>query len=101
LQAFLDPNGKDRIHAAETLAKLNVSPWEVDSVIIQKVIEGEDKVLSAYTWWATLYASEGVAQYSRNDFFQLIHHDDIRVRSIVAYALRHLDDLNAREWHQL
>ena len=101
LQAFLDPNGKDRIHAAETLAKLKVSPWEADSVITQNAMEGEDKILSAYTQWASLYSPEETILNNRSNFFQLIHHDDVRVRRIAAYALRHLDDLHAEEWHQL
>ena len=101
LQAFLDQNGEDLIHAAETLAKLKVSPWEADSVITQNAIDGENKVLSTYTWWASLYSSGEAHQHSRDDFFQLIHHDDARVRRIAAYALRHLDDLNAEEWYQL
>jgi len=101
LQAFLDRNGKDRIHAAETLAKLKVSPFEADSVATQEAINSKNIILSTYTRWAFLYSSGKVTQNDRSKFFQQIHHDDPRVRRITAYALRHLDDLNAEKWEQL
>ena len=102
LQAFANPEGTDRIHAAETLAKLKVSPSDTHAGITKKAINSEDAILATYTGWASLYttATEST-QNERNYFFTLIRDDDARVRRLAAYAIRQMPPLEGHQWHQL
>ena len=99
-KAFSDRNGKDRIHAAETLAKLQVFPFDVNAAITRDAILSANQALSTYTWWASLFARGSSAQ-DKDNFFQLIHHDNVHVKRIAAYALGKMDNLDVEEWSEL
>lgn len=101
IQAFLDRHGADRIHAAETLAKLNLSPFDTDTSVAREAMQDEGTLLSTYTSWASLYTTKDSIQNNRNNFFQLIHHDNVRVRRLAAYAWRQMGSLASQKWHQL
>ena len=101
IQAFLDRHGSDRIHAAETLAKLNISPFDIDAAAAQEAMDGEDIALATYTEWAALYTIQDSLRNNRNDFFRLLGHQDARVRKLAAYAWRQIGNLPGQEWHQL
>ena len=101
LQAFLDRHGSDRIHAAETLAKLKISPFDSDVATAQEAMNGEDTALSTYTGWAALYTSKDSSQNNQDNFFRLLGHDDTRIRRLAAYAWRQIGNLPGQKWHQL
>ena len=101
LEAFADLEGTDRIHAAETLAKLKVSPSDTHAAITQRTINSKDASLATYTGWASLYASAESTPNERNNFFELIHDDDAQVRRLAAYAIRQMGSLEGQPWYQL
>lgn len=100
VRAFLDKEGKDRIHAVESLAKLKASPYETDSVLTLQAMNGEG-ALSLYTHWASLYTSSDVLPKNFDYFIELLRHEDVQLRRIAAYVLRHAGNLSAKEWNQL
>jgi SSS family solute:Na+ symporter len=103
LKAYQDPNGPDRIHAAETLAKLKISPLIEDPVVTRKIINEKKSPLSVYTLWgASLFTNDSVKS-NRSAFLNLLSPDqhDATLRKIAAYSLRHLNNLTAKEWHLL
>lgn len=85
--AFLDPDGPDRVHAIETLAKLDdpAKPPE----LIRVAREGEG-VLQAFARWAL--ANSGVAEHEQA-LADLLEAQDPGVRTAAAYGLRWLPTL--------
>lgn len=101
IDAYRDTNGTDRVHAAETLAKLNISPSKESPEITQEILEGNISPLSIYTRWGVSVTDS--IKSSQNPFLNILKNDsvDIQLKSIAAYALRYLDNLNPEEWHSL
>jgi SSS family solute:Na+ symporter len=52
LQAFADESGPDRVHAAETLGKLGISPEIYFPKISRDAIESDNPALALYSRWA-------------------------------------------------
>lgn len=102
-KVFLDTAAKDRINAAETLAKLNVTPAPGNPELVQQAIESEGTSLSLYTLWAASNRDADSLKECRNKLFQLLttNGSDSLQKTLAAYILRHIDDLNANEWSQL
>lgn len=105
LEAYQDPNGRDRVHAAETLAKLQVSPMEEYPEPTRRILDERNDALSAYTHWA-ISTTENVSRKEQQDFFlNLITQEETTeeasVRRTAAYALRHLGTLDGMEWQTL
>lgn len=103
IDAYRDPNGTDRVHAAETLAKLNISPTKESPEITEKILEGKISPLSIYTLLGVSVSATDSIKSSQNPFLNILTNDsvDIQLKSIAAYALRYLDNLNPEEWHSL
>ncbi|MBN2309474.1 MAG: hypothetical protein JXR94_10915 [Candidatus Hydrogenedentes bacterium] len=83
-QAFLDKDGPDRLHAIETLGKLNDGER---SDALAEAARGEDE-FGAYARW--VMANGGDAQ-DEAALVALVDSDDEGVRSTVGYALRFFD----------
>ena len=103
LKAFQDPNGADRVHAAETLAKLHISPLAESPEVTQQILAGETSPLSLYTRWGASLSNADSTNSTRRAFLSLLAsgQGDVSHRRLAAYALRHLGGLDARQWHQL
>lgn len=99
--AFLTINGKDRVHAAETMAKLKIIPAPAHPKIVQQAIKSRQTSLSLYTLWATASASS--LQHCKNKLLHLLTSDQgtPSQRRLATYILRHIDDLAAKEWEML
>lgn len=102
-QAFLDTNGDDRIHAAETLAKLHISPMIEHPEITTKNLESPLRSLSLYTRWSDAYLSQDSLLNVRKSFFDLATYqkEDVLSRRLAIYVLRYLGDLSSAKWEIL
>ncbi|GAA4464533.1 hypothetical protein GCM10023189_43940 [Nibrella saemangeumensis] len=102
-EAFGDTAGMDRIHAAETLAKLQMSPQAHYPTLTQKALKSDNKPLAMYTLWAASYAADESVQATRHKLLGLLTtpQPDVAVKRMAAYILRHLKGLTAHQWQQL
>jgi len=82
--AFLDIDGPDRLHAAETLAKLGYAERLVE---LLRVAREESGAFQAYARWAL--ANSGTAA-DEAALAELLTSDDARTRGCAAYGLRFL-----------
>ncbi|WP_460672505.1 hypothetical protein [Larkinella ripae] len=101
--AFADPNGPDRIHAAETLAKLGISTATVAAEASRKAIAGENRPLALYTLWSATLADAKTAPVNRRKFLELAlnRQEETAPRKLGAFILRKLGGVTAAEWKQL
>jgi hypothetical protein len=100
MQAFLDTTGVDRIHAAETLAKLHISPLLVNPEITTKTLYSHVRNLSLYTRWSTAFSSKDSLLNVRKFFLDIAASgtEDAPSRRLAAYVIRHSGDLPPSEW---
>ncbi|MBX2925081.1 MAG: HEAT repeat domain-containing protein [Chitinophagaceae bacterium] len=101
--AFLDTAGKDRIHAAETLGKLKVSPFAMDEGKTIAALNSEVEALQAYTNWAIAYTDDNSMAKARSYFLSNIANPgaDIVLRKISAYVLRYIGGVDGTAWNTL
>lgn len=101
IDAFKNPQGQDRIHAAETSAKLSLPIAELAGDEVRTILEGEKNSLYVYTLWAYLNSIE--AADGENLLLEFItNHDGDKITLMqAAYALRHYGRLSEQQWEQL
>ena len=98
-QAFADPNGPDRLHASETLAKLKLSPAQKYPQATQRALADESPNMHVYTQWAVSYAPGADQDGFRQHLLQLVASDPNPViRMISAYIIRKKKGLPPDEW---
>ena len=103
-RAFLLPTSPDRIHAAETLAKLKISIEKIDSEIMEAAMTSTDSRLKFYTQWWVIPQLENGAEKIKNHLFHIIQSDATEsLRQMAAYVLCEDKDihLNISEWQLL
>jgi hypothetical protein len=101
-QAFGDLNGPDRLHAAETLAKLKLSPAARYPEATHRSLADESRNMQVYTHWALSYSPGADANQYRQDFLQMLAGDTNKiVRLISAYIVRRTKNLTNAEWTKL
>jgi hypothetical protein len=97
-QAFGDLNGPDRLHASETLAKLQLSPLERYPEATQQSLSSDSKNLQVYTLWAISFASKDSITKNRVAFINKALKDTTTdVRKISSYILRRMG-LTGAQW---
>jgi len=103
MQAFLDTNGVDRIHAAETLAKLQISPLKEYPGITQSTLNSPNQSLALYTRWSVAYTSEDSLLSSCKAFFDIATSpdEDPVARTISSYIIRRSCKLTSAQWDTL
>ncbi len=104
INAFQNTKGTDRIHAAETLAKLRVVPSKVAPETTQDILEGDNRILTVCTLWGMATSDTDSLMEKRKSLLDILsssHPQASSERKAAAYALRHLRDLTAKEWYQL
>ncbi len=100
LSIFGDTTAPDRIHAAETLAKLKTSPVQQYPDATDAALEDTSRILQTYTLWATSYTSKELEEKNKRRFIEMAFSDeDSIIRKISAYVLLKSKDLNPGEWH--
>jgi SSS family solute:Na+ symporter len=100
-KAYLDKSGPDRIHAAESLAKLGVSFKKLNQVIVLNDLKSEGMLYSFCHWAYSLPKNRGeVPNYSA--FMKEIKNENLQRRSLAAYALGFLTtNMNKDSWDTL
>ena len=101
-QAFFDEDSPDRVHAAETLAKLRVPiPAEkLDAVV--RAADGQDARLAAYSrWWLAVSGDPEKREEDRQQLWDLLGSQDATARRIAAYAVRFLGEADPGPWNRL
>ena len=88
LSVFLDTASPDRIHAGESLAKLNYRFGDGDAsrTVFQEFAERGPIGGRAYAWWVLL---QNNAPQAENELTTLLSHDQPLARQTAAYVLRH------------
>jgi hypothetical protein len=101
MRAFVDESGKDRIHAAETLAKLKISPLNDYPEITKQAMESSVKNLSLYTIWSIAFTSGNTFSDSLHSFLKLaVSKDkDVADRNLAAYRIRQSINLEEDLWN--
>lgn len=101
--AFLDTAGLDRIHAAETLAKLRISPMIGHEAATNVILRGEKSALSLYTRWSVCYTNQDSLRHASSGLITDIAGagTDVISKQILAYALRQMGELSPELWTQL
>jgi len=102
-QAFQDTIGPDRIHAAETLAKLRVPPASYTAGLTRQAIDSNNPALSLYTRWSAAFYSSDSLSGTRQYFLDGIGNkkNGAIFRRMGAYILRHLGALSRSQWTHL
>lgn len=103
LQAFADTAGKDRIHAAETLGKLKISPYASHPAETRAALNDGTPALRAYANWAVAYTGDSAMANAQAYFLHNITNPeaDIMLRKIAAYVLRYIDGMDKAVWNTL
>lgn len=103
LQAFLDTAGQDRIHAAETLAKLGISPMQENAGITLQTLGSPVKSLALYTRWAAAYTSADSIAPVQKSFYRILMEDaqEMSVRKLAAFVLRKMGTVSEEDWINL
>ncbi|MFO7823926.1 MAG: sodium/solute symporter [Cyclobacterium sp.] len=96
VKAFQNKQGADRIHAAETMAKLghNLNEWAPEATI--EVLEGPVNSLYVYTLWSTLQGEDDISALMDLALDRQL--DDL-LRMQAAYAIR--NEENMIPWDEL
>lgn len=103
LEVYGDTAATDRVHAAETLAKLKVSPLRNYLALTQEILSERDNPLSVYIHWAVADSQTDTIKIKSKYFLDLLtdRGKGVPLRSLAAYALRHLSGLDTNEWGTL
>jgi hypothetical protein len=101
-QAFGDLNGPDRLHAAETLAKLKLSPLSKYPEATRESVNDSSRNMQVYTHWALSYSPGADTNKYRHDFLQIIESDSNQIARIIsAFVIRKMKGLTPDEWTKL
>ncbi|WP_460518404.1 sodium:solute symporter [Cyclobacterium sediminis] len=99
LAVYNDPQATDRIHAAETLAKLGVPVSTLAKATTEEILKGEKGSLWVYTLWASLQGEEN----DNNPLFEAlisgIPEEIPRLQA--AYALKMEGKIPEESWKKL
>jgi len=97
-----DPKAPDRLHASETLAKLQQSPLAKYPELTLETLASENRNLGTYARWAISYSSDSAMKENRSEFLRLAAEDSNQIiRKISAFVLRKISGLNTDEWTSL
>lgn len=101
-KAYNDVNGLDRIHATETLAKLQQPVQDLFPFTTSEALSSDDKILATYALWASSYGSDKRIKDNKKKLLKAVLNDDnIIVRKISAFSLRKLKNLDMEDWNKL
>lgn len=99
IAVFNDTEASDRIHAAETLAKLGVPVSTLAKATTDKILKGEKGSLWVYTLWASMQGQEK----SNNPMLEalLLGIEEEIPRLQAAYALKIEGNISEERWESL
>ncbi|ASO04622.1 hypothetical protein [Arenibacter algicola] len=93
----------DRVHAAESLAKLKVSPNTISFKVTDSILKSAHNPLWGYTYWGTAYTSEADMPKVKKKFMDIILKSDepTSIKRIALYALYKMKDISVQNWDLL
>ncbi len=93
----------DRIHAAEALAKLEVSPKTISVKVTDSILGDVHNPMWAYTYWGTAYTSAKDMCQVKNNFVDLVlnSNESILIKRIALYALYKMKNVGVQNWDLL
>ena len=94
--AYRDPNGPDRQHAAETLAKLGVNLNNIDTAVVGADMAGDSTSLRTFVQWGALNGT-----YAYEPLLTLIEKGQEEEKRLAAYGLGKLPHLSGVEYRRL
>lgn len=101
LAAYSDSNGQDRIHAAESLAKINYSLKNYHSNdVVKQDLDFSDKLLSSFVLWSTCIGDKSTNEEAQPLIDSLTSKDPV-IRRIMGYALTFFSTIDADQWNLL
>ena len=100
---FMDTELPDHLHAAESLAKLCVSPFSVSPAITDSILNSTHNALWLYTLWGKAYSGEKEMSQVKSKLLDIIgaKEEADTVRRLAAYALRNIKNISDEEWRGL
>jgi SSS family solute:Na+ symporter len=98
LAAFLDTDGTDRLHASETLGKLDFHAHGEEMDAFETAAKPGRGALAANARW--VLANSGRSQ-SDVRLAELLQSDDAETRAAAAYAMRHVAKITPAAWGKL
>jgi hypothetical protein len=102
-KVYVENTSLDRIHAAESLAKLKVSPSTISIGITDSILKASHDPLWAYTYWGTAYDSEKDMREVKNKFVDIIidSNEQTQIKRIALYALYKMRNIDVHNWDLL
>ena len=98
VDAFADLDGEDRLHAAETLAKLYYVAGDTEIPLLKQEAESEDTVFAAFVLCMLVHTGE---QAYETNLAALLEAADARTRQCAAYAMRFIDSVSPTTYEAL
>ena len=97
---FKSPELPDHLHAAESLAKLGVSPYNINPVITDSILISTHNSLWLYTLWGKAYSGEEEMSQVKIKLLDIVcsKKETGKVRRLAAYALRNMKNISVEEW---
>ncbi len=86
-----DLDGPDRLHATETLAKLNYVANADEIPLLEKDARSDDGPMAAFALCILVHS--GLTEHEA-DLAALLRSEDERTRLCAAYSFRHIEDIN-------
>ncbi|MFK5972230.1 MAG: hypothetical protein QM485_03020 [Flavobacteriaceae bacterium] len=102
-KAFEEYTSLDRIHAAESLAKLKVSPNTISVEVTDSILKSTHNPMWTYTYWGTAYTSEKEMYQVKNKFIDIILNskESTLIKRIALYALYKMKNISVQNWDLL
>lgn len=98
--AYQNTSGPDRIHAAETLAKLGFSLRHFDDRIVETDLKSETD-LSAFVLWGYALPMQGEVSADFEKLFTMLDNQNAGFRKIAAYSLGFMMRFPEARWRVL
>lgn len=92
ISIYADTSQPDRLHAAETLAKLNVNLRNINSELVTSDLNSKDTLMQAFVFWGSSVA-ENPDSIDYRSLMSMIASPDETFRKIGAYALSFCPEL--------
>ncbi len=99
LEVYLNPDNKDIIHAAESLAKLSFSLKKY--AIIKMTDAGQNNKLEAYVNWSSIYPESNVSSIDYTGLFEQLNSENLEYRQVMAYGIKYLGRISNYQWKKL
>jgi hypothetical protein len=98
---FKNTASVDRIHSAETLAKLKVSPISFSISATDSILNSIHNSLWIFTYWATAFSSENDKLRVKNKLIDTIlySNESDEIKDFAMYALFKMKNLGKENWN--